>query len=113
MNTWKPTTAGVLEIIAGSFHFVTGFVVILIAGGVAGGLRLAELPQLWLFVPLPLIAGIGLPFLVLGTISLLGGISALQRKRWGLALARCNMRAAAHTNTTWHTGNRFRRDFAG
>ncbi len=48
---------------------------------------MAELPQLPLFVRLPLIAGIGLPFLVLGIVSILGGISALQRKRWGLALA--------------------------
>jgi len=87
MKTWKPTTAGVLEIVAGAFQLVAGAATILVAGGVAGGMRLAELPRFSLLIPLPVIAGIGLPLLVLGTIALLGGISALQRRRWGLALA--------------------------
>lgn len=87
MQTWKPTTAGVLEVIAGVLQLVTGMATILVAGGVAGGMRLAELPRLSMMLPVPLIAGIGLPLLVLGTVSILGGISALQRRRWGLALA--------------------------
>jgi hypothetical protein len=87
MKTWKSTTAGVLEIVAGAFQIVAGMAVVLIAGGVAGGLRIAELPRLALLVPLPLIAGVGVPLLVLGAVALAGGISALRRKRWGLALA--------------------------
>lgn len=87
MKTWKPTTAGVLEIVGGAFQLVAGAAVILVAGGIAGGMRLAELPRLAFAVPLPLIGGVGLPFIVLGTVALAGGISALQRKRWGLALA--------------------------
>jgi hypothetical protein len=87
MQTWKPTTAGVLEIIAGVLHLVIGMATILVAGGVAGGLRLAELPRLSMMASVPLIAGIGLPLLVLGIVSILGGVSALQRRRWGLALA--------------------------
>ena len=50
-------------------------------------MHMAEMPRVSWLVPLPLIAGIGLPLIVLGVVALLGGISALQRKRWGLALA--------------------------
>lgn len=87
MQTWKPTTAGVLEIVAGALHLSSGVAVVLIAGGVAGGLHIAELPRLSFMVPLPLIGGIGVPLLILGTVSIVGGICALQRRRWGLALA--------------------------
>jgi len=87
MTTWKPPTAGVIEIVAGVLHILVGATTILVAGGVAGGLCLAEFPLISLMVPLPLITGIGLPLLVLGTASVVGGISALKRKRWGLALA--------------------------
>lgn len=87
MRSWKPTTAGILEIIAGALQLAIGAVTILVAGGVAGGMHIANMPRMSWLVPLPLIAGIGLPLLVLGVVSLLGGISALQRKRWGLALA--------------------------
>ncbi len=86
-KSWKPTTAGILEIIAGALHLVAGAAIVLLAGAVAGGLRLADLPELAFMVPFPLIAAIGLPLLLLGTVTLLGGISAIQRKRWGLALA--------------------------
>ncbi|MBN1153071.1 MAG: hypothetical protein JXA58_07665 [Dehalococcoidia bacterium] len=87
MKTWKPTAAGVLEIVAGTLHIVAGAATILVAGGIAGGLHFAELPEFALRVPLPLMAGVGLPLLVLGTVSVLGGISALNRRYWGLALA--------------------------
>jgi hypothetical protein len=87
MKTWKPTTAGVLEIVAGALQIAAGAATILVAGGVAGGMHMADLPKFSLMVPVPLIAGVGLPLLALGTVSLLGGISALQRRRWGLALA--------------------------
>jgi hypothetical protein len=66
---------------------VTGLVTILVAGGVAGGLHIIEAPRLSFMVPLPLIGGVGLPLLVLGTVALVGGICALQRRRWALALA--------------------------
>jgi hypothetical protein len=87
MKTWKPTTAGVLEIVAGALQIVAGTATILVAGGVAGGLRIAELPRFALLVPLPLITAIGIPLLIVGAVSVAGGMSALRRKRWGLALA--------------------------
>jgi hypothetical protein len=87
MNTWKGTTAGILEIVAGALHLVSGVATIMLGGAVAGGLNIAGLPRIAHMVPLPLIGGIGIPLIILGIIALIGGISALQRKRWGLALA--------------------------
>ncbi len=87
MKTWKATTAGVLEIVAGALHMVSGVVTVMLGGAVAGGLNIAGLPKIAQAVPLPLITGIGIPLIILGIIALIGGISALQRKRWGLALA--------------------------
>ncbi len=87
MTTWKPTVAGVLEIVAGALQLMSGAAVVLVAGLFAGGMTLGDVPEAILLVPLPLISFIGLPMILLGVVSLLGGISALQRRRWGLALA--------------------------
>jgi len=87
MKTWKATTAGVLEIVAGALHLVSGVATVMLAGAVAGGLNVAGLPRIARAVPLPSIGGIAIPLIILGIIALIGGISALQRKRWGLALA--------------------------
>ena len=38
MKTWKPTTAGVLEIVAGALHLIASVATILVAGGVAAGM---------------------------------------------------------------------------
>lgn len=62
-KTWKPTTAGILCIIAGIIVAVPGIVV----------LASNEL--------------LGAPSIVPGIIAIIGGIHALRRKRWGLALA--------------------------
>lgn len=87
MKSWKPTTAGVLEIVAGALHLIASAATILVAGGVAGGMYWSHMPRMSIGMPLPLIAGVGLPLLIMGVVSILGGISALQRRRWGLALA--------------------------
>ena len=62
-KTWKPTTAGILCIIAGIIVAVPGIVV------------LASTEML------------GAPSIVPAIIAIIGGIYALKRKRWGLALA--------------------------
>lgn len=73
-NTWKTTAGGILAIIGGVINLLAGL-------GLA----------LFTFVPFStgLIAVGVLGALLLGTgiVALIGGISALQRKRWGLALA--------------------------
>jgi hypothetical protein len=74
-KTWKPTTAGILSIIAGCIAVVTGIVVALL-GTLIGG-----------FFGLPWPGLFGIPSLIFGIIAIVGGIYALRRQVWGLALA--------------------------
>jgi hypothetical protein len=74
-RTWKPTTAGILTILAGAIQVIIG---ILCAAGVSfvGGI----IGMGWLSV-------ICAPLIVFGIIAITGGICALSRRIWGLALA--------------------------
>lgn len=91
-KTWMPMVSGILNIIVGSFRLL-GFLGVIIAIIV-----LSSTSYWWNQIesevyPLTVqsIAGIlifvAVFLAVLGILSLVGGISALQRKRWGLALA--------------------------
>jgi hypothetical protein len=73
-RTWKPTTAGVLCIIAGAISVIIG-IVIAAVGGIG-----------WFF-GIPWISAIGAPIIVVGIIAIVGGSYALKRRVWGLALA--------------------------
>jgi hypothetical protein len=66
-KTWKPTTAGILCIIAGAAGVVTVIAAAILFGSVS-------------FV-------ICAPLIVLVIIQTTGGIYALRRRKWGLALA--------------------------
>ena len=91
-KTWKPTTAGILEIIDGAGTII--FSLILLAGTI-----IMSTAASWAgfneqdFAPMTLGAVVGLMGLftfvvgVLGVLELIGGILAVQRKSWGVALA--------------------------
>ena len=74
MRTWKGTTAGVLTIIGG------------IIGIVAGGFAILGTAFLAGMTGFEFLGAIGAGFLALGIIALIGGIFALRRRKWGLAL---------------------------
>ena len=74
-RTWKPTTAGILCIIAGVIQVIGGTVVAAL-GGFAGG-----------FFGMGWLAAIGGPLIVFGVVAIVGGVYALRRRVWGLALA--------------------------
>jgi len=74
-KTWKPTTAGILCIITGALQLIFG-----LAMATVGGIGGALIGMGWL-------SAIGAPLIVLGIIVIVGGIYALRRKVWGLALA--------------------------
>lgn len=78
-KTWRPTTGGLLCIIAGAIYVIAGLAAIV---GIlaAGMLELALAETAWLSL-------IGVPFVILGIISIVGGVYALKRRLWGLALA--------------------------
>lgn len=87
-KTWKPTTAGVLSIIAGVVGVIVGVLVILLGGAIAAGLSLVpEIPKAFTLVAVPVIGAIGIPITILGAVAIAGGVCALQRRKWGLALA--------------------------
>ena len=90
-RTWKPTTAGVLNIITGALSALTaiGMIIAIIAVGNINIMRFlppAEAP----FIA-PLVSTILIVILVLSIIEavfpIVGGVFALQRRRWGWALA--------------------------
>ena len=106
-RTWKPTTAGIMTIITGSWGIFIGVLVIVTSGFIrAIGVMdwsqwMQEIPTEWLpgTVDIPEMMGqimgdvamwimiAGIIVLVFGIIALVGGISAIRRRRWGLSLA--------------------------
>ena len=91
-STWKPTVAGILDIIVGvgdliGVLFMIG--AILLLGSSAEFLGMTEAD----FAPLTIGALMGILVVttafmaVIGILALMGGIYATQRKKWGLALA--------------------------
>lgn len=89
MESNKATVAGILDITAGIFGFVGAVPLLVLAFGGAAVLgmvpepeanRLAILP-LVLFLPLALVG-----FLA-GLVAIIGGMAALNRRRWGLSVA--------------------------
>ncbi len=78
-KTWKPTTAGILSIIAGVFGLIGALVVGVIGGTIAGLEDILGLGTLF--------AAIAIPLIIIAIIAIVGGVYALKRRIWGLALA--------------------------
>jgi len=78
-KTWKPTTAGIISIVAGAFSMITGITVVAVG-------------SMWMMVEVDptmmgVLSAIGIPIIVLGVVSIVGGAFAIRRRIWGLALA--------------------------
>lgn len=90
-NTWKPTTAGILNIISGALNVLgaIGIIISLIAMGNINMIRFIP-PQDAPFI-LPFLGIILIVCLVFSIIEavfpIVGGVFALQRRQWGWALA--------------------------
>jgi len=81
-KTWKPTVAGILSIVAGALGIIVGLVIATlgtIGGGVLGALGLP-------FVGGLVVTATAVP-LALSAVAIAGGVCALRRRTWGLALA--------------------------
>ncbi len=91
-KTWKPTTAGVLSIIGGSMGICLG-VLIIFLGGLVGlastlGTYLGEPALVEFLLGIGKVAGAaGGVIIALGAIGIAGGVCALKRRHWGMALA--------------------------
>ncbi len=86
MTGWKSITAGILELVAGALHLVMGVAFVLFGNLIALASNLAGVPDFGFAAPVPIVGGIGIPLLVLALFELLGGISALRGRHWGLSL---------------------------
>jgi len=98
-RTWKPIAAGILCIIAGVIGLISGTTIVVI-GSIAGvhivvpwiglisGMTIAVIYSIaGVGTAVPWIGAVGIPFIVLGTISIVGGVHAVRRRSWGFALA--------------------------
>jgi hypothetical protein len=90
-RTWKPTTAGILNIITGALNAVSamGLIIAIIAVGKIDVTRFLP-PEEAPFIE-PIVGTILIVLLVLSVIEavfpIIGGVFALQRRGWGWALA--------------------------
>jgi len=74
-RAWMPTAAGILSIISGAIGFFAGIVMATI-GGIVGAVE----GIFWF-------GTIGAPLIAIGIVAIIGGIFALRKRIWGLALA--------------------------
>ena len=79
-KTWKPVAGGVCSIVAGVWGVLVGGLLSLL--GLSGATFL-DMPRSG-FLALSIV---GWPSLVLGILAIVGGVFAVQRRRWGFALA--------------------------
>ena len=85
-KTWRPTTAGILDVVSGVFAliwFMMLIIAIIVTSGAAYFPGKEAIPG---FVS-GILWSIAIPSLIIGILALIGGIYALQRRKWGLALA--------------------------
>ncbi len=89
--TWKPIVAGILNIITGIINLFGMFVVIglltAFGGGILSIVRIADMMPIWLS---GMVHGVliimAILLAVLSSLPLIGGVYAIQRKAWSLAL---------------------------
>jgi hypothetical protein len=88
-KSWMPIAAGVLCIAAGAMGLIA--IAFLITFGATFGAEIARevLKSVGFWqsgVPLTIIGFVSIPLIIINAIAIIGGIYALQRKTWGLAL---------------------------
>ena len=81
-KTWKPTAAGILTIISGFLGLLIA-IALAVGLGIAGTLvgMIPGFPGAWL------LAAVAVPGIILSIVAIVGGIYAIKRSAWGLALA--------------------------
>ncbi len=81
-RTWKPTTAGILTIVAGAFNLIAGIAIACLGAACPWTDHMGMMGMTgWCF------GVIGIPLIIIGIIAIAGGVFALRRRVWGLALA--------------------------
>jgi hypothetical protein len=99
-KTWMPTTAGILDIVAGGLGIIAGMM-LLIFGAIGSSFMPYFAPQLPPAAVAAIFSSIAVPLILIAILAIVGGIYALKRKIWGLALAGS---IAAFFNPWWYLG---------
>jgi len=88
-KTWKPTVAGILDIVAGSFGLILGLLVVLgfAAFAIFSRSDTTYLQQLPGAITASVLITLAIVSLIISILAIVGGVYALKRKNWGLALA--------------------------
>ncbi len=83
-KTWMPLVAGILSIVAGGLSLIGGIIAILAASvfmvAPYSGLGQEAIGIVFFLAVL-------IPFLIICAVAIIGGIYAIKRRNWGLALA--------------------------
>jgi hypothetical protein len=79
-NTWMPLTAGILDIICGAWGLFFSLLLMFISKIIVA---VAKLPP----AVGPIFALLSIPVALFAILAIVGGVYALKRKIWGLALA--------------------------
>jgi hypothetical protein len=85
-KTKKPTVAGIFNIITGALGIIGAIGMFIGFSVVGGGWGIPGMEAIPAFVP-GIILWTAIPSLLIAVLALVGGIFAVQRKRWGWALA--------------------------
>ena len=88
-ETSKATVAGVCDIVAGVCGLIGGMPLVMLAivgSGVLGSLPRPEYHILHL-IPLALFLPLALLCFLSGVVAIAGGVAAIRKRRWGLAVA--------------------------
>jgi len=83
-KTWKPTTAGILSIVAGALVMLGGIIVAVVGGTITG---LGDIPMMVFLSVTRVLTLIAVPLIILGSVAVAGGVYALKRRKSGIALA--------------------------
>jgi hypothetical protein len=75
-----PMVAGILDIVAGSLGIILAIALIFV------GVLMRFVPDMPPYL-VPIFTALSLPFAIVGILAIVGGIYALRKKIWGLALA--------------------------
>ena len=91
-TTWKPIAAGILNIIVGVLNLLGMFFIIVVIVAIGSGIlalsTVINIIPMWLSgIVQGVLIIIAVLLAVFSALPLIGGIYAVQRKNWGLALA--------------------------
>ncbi len=89
-RNWMPTAAGALSVVSGAFGIIgIAFLITFSAtfGEEAARDALTSIGFLQTVIPVRIIGFLSIPLFITSIIAIIGGIYAIYRKSWGLALA--------------------------